>query len=370
MKSKFVYFVLVLVTVYIAIMYQDSKAIAFLGFELLLFICMFFLAWYLKRGITVHLESKLPIAGKQKAVPVKIYIKNRHRLPAAQILIRLVYENDYSYHSGNETFWCSVDGQEEKILHYDMLAEYCGRIHFSISKIKVYDYLKLWSFPIKCKEEIQISILPDIHEIIASVSEHTRNFPIEGEEYDPRQSGDDPSEIFQTREFRAGDTLQRVHWKMSAKTDELITKEYSKPIGCSVLLLLDLHFNKIQQNYGNPFLQMDAFWEIAASVSYGLMTAGCRHYTAWFEEETGCVGRQYVQEEAQVYEMIHRALHLTPYLQKYELLSGYQAEHREAHFSTILILNTDLQLIKNGEVIAEFSKDKASEMLNGLLLEV
>jgi len=383
MKSKILYYILTLFTIYVAIMYEGSRAATFLAFELLLFISMFFQAWHLKRGIEVKLEMRQPVTGKQQAIPVKIHITNKHRLPAVRILLRLVFENDYTYRSGQETLWCSVDGRSEKTIQFDVFADYCGKVNFSIPKIRVYDYLKLWSFSIKYEEEAQAYILPDIHRVLALVSERTRNFPVEGEEYDPHRSGDDPSEIFQTREFRAGDTLQRVHWKMSAKADELMTKEFSMPIGCSVLLLLDLHLDKKQHSQGMPsfsngkiahgqfeLAQIDAFYEIAASISHGLMEAGCRHYAGWLEEETGEIRRQYVQDETQVYEMIYQMLHLAPYLQECELVSAYQAAYREASFSTILLLNISLQLIRNGEVIADFSRDGISEMLEGLSLEV
>ena len=65
----------------------------------------------------------------------------------------------------------------------------------------------------------------------------TRNFPVEGDEYEKERSGDAPTEIFQIREFRPGDRMQQIHWKSSARSGELMTKEYSMPCGCKVLLL-------------------------------------------------------------------------------------------------------------------------------------
>ena len=42
-----------------------------------------------------------------------------------------------------------------------------------------------------------------------------------------RDRGYDPSELFDVREFQNGDRLQSVHWKLSARTDELMVKELS-----------------------------------------------------------------------------------------------------------------------------------------------
>lgn len=365
------YSILVLLTIYLGIMYALSKAVEFLGFELLLLFAMFLLVRYLKRGITIRLESKIPVTAKGKPIPVRIHIRNNRRLPVTHLSIGLEFENGYSVRGGKTTISCSLNGKQEKTIRYDAMARYCGRVRFAIPKARIYDYLKICSFGIRCREEAQAFVLPDIREILVQVSEQTWNFPVEGDEYDPHRSGDDPSEIFQTREFRAGDTLQRVHWKMSARTDELITKEFSRPIGCSVLLLLDLYRNKEKKdsNYSELAL-MDTFLEIASSLSHGMMEAGCRHYVAWFEQETQEVVRHYIQEQIHVYEMIHNILHCPPYQQDYEMISAYQAKYMETSFSTVLILNTDLLLSRNGEMIADFSQGSVSETLEGFVLEV
>ena len=69
--------------------------------------------------------------------------------------------------------------------------------------------------------------------------EHTRNFFGEAEIYDDFHPGDDPSEIFGVREFRAGDKMQSIHWKLSAKSDDLLVRENSQPKACPLVFLLE-----------------------------------------------------------------------------------------------------------------------------------
>lgn len=71
------------------------------------------------------------------------------------------------------------------------------------------------------------------------VSEHTRNFFGEADVYDDFHPGDDPSEIFGVREFRAGDKMQSIHWKLSAKSDDLLVRENSQPKACPLVFLLE-----------------------------------------------------------------------------------------------------------------------------------
>ena len=41
---------------------------------------------------------------------------------------------------------------------------------------------------------------------------------IESDSYSTIKGGDDPSEVFAIREYREGDRLQRIHWKLSYET--------------------------------------------------------------------------------------------------------------------------------------------------------
>lgn len=52
--------------------------------------------------------------------------------------------------------------------------------------------------------------------------------------------GDDPSEVFDRREFRNGDKLSRVDWKLSAREKKIMVKEMSAPIPEPVCLILGL----------------------------------------------------------------------------------------------------------------------------------
>ena len=44
------------------------------------------------------------------------------------------------------------------------------------------------------------------------------------------RKGNDPSEIFDIREYVPGDDIRSIHWKLSSKTDTLILKEASNRI--------------------------------------------------------------------------------------------------------------------------------------------
>ena len=104
---------------------------------------------------------------------------------------------------------------------------------------------------------------------------------IESEEYDEKRPGDDPSQIFQIREYREGDRMQRIHWKASARTSQLMVKDYSMPIGLGALLLFDL---QVPEESGAVFL--DQAIEYGLAILQGFLNQEYPPRAAWYNCRT------------------------------------------------------------------------------------
>lgn len=367
MKTKFLYLSLMLFTVYVEIMYDESDALLFLAFEILLLASMFLLSFQLKRQLRISAAPGIPVVSKGQAIPLKVTLENTGWLPVSRITGLLVYENEYSYVSGDERIGFGLDGKKKVVIEREIPTGYCGRMCIRLEELRVYDYLGVFARQIKSKGKSYVNVLPDIYPMSVEVGMHTRNFPVDAEEYDSHRSGDDPSEIFQIREYRAGDSMQRIHWKMSAKADELMTKEYSQPVGCSVLLLFDLHH--AQKQMIGPG-EMDRMLETAASLSYSLMLVGCIHYASWFEESSAKVRRVCVKGEEQVYEMIDLLMGAFPYGEAFDLKEGYHARYPRGQYAVELRLDIGLKLWKDEEFYADFSEGELKDTLQQMLLEL
>ena len=60
------------------------------------------------------------------------------------------------------------------------------------------------------------------------------------------QPGGGFSEIHDLREYRPGDSLHEIHWKLSAKTDKLIVREAEEPDLGLVVLSFDFSGTRTQ----------------------------------------------------------------------------------------------------------------------------
>ncbi|MFQ9394507.1 MAG: DUF58 domain-containing protein [Lachnospiraceae bacterium] len=77
-----------------------------------------------------------------------------------------------------------------------------------------------------------VNVLPTIREIPVEVDPRTRQHMPDSDEYATDRKGEDVSEIYAIREYRPGDSMKAIHWKLSARTKHWMVKEFSFPRAC------------------------------------------------------------------------------------------------------------------------------------------
>ena len=125
-----------------------------------------------------------------------------------------------------------------------------------------------------------------------------RRFVTEGEEYAKDRGGDDASEVFDVHEYKPGDRIAQIHWKLSARTEELYLKEFSFPLGAAVVVLLS---RKEEDRFP---AKNTVFLNLAASVGHALVEESCRFYAVWKERESQIFRRFLVKDEETFYDWL------------------------------------------------------------------
>ncbi len=158
-----------------------------------------------------------------------------------------------------------------------MTAHHCGYLRLQVSSLRVYDLFGLLPRPTKRLAQEAVTVLPEMAELSLSVTVP----PVaqaDSLDYAPDRPGYDESEVFQLREYRPGDSLRAVHWKLSAKRQELVLKEASLPVMRSIAVFLD-------KNTGSPTPDgLDQLADQAASLCKTLCEAGFSFCLRWSED--------------------------------------------------------------------------------------
>lgn len=312
-------------TYYMGIIFLSLAAIPFLMFALLS---------YLYGKLKIELVSVIHVAKKGEVVPISIWLDNPTIFPVSHIKVSLTYKNAFSDMCYKKNFMVCVDAKTKTSFLCNLYSEYAGNLEVTLNYVRIYDYLKLFSMKKRKKSQLTVAVLPVYYELEQQqfISLHSKL--VESDYYSAYKSGDDPSEVFAIREYREGDRQQRIHWKLSRKLDQLMIKEFSEPLNCSILLFVDL----CTPEELNRMLFMDSILECALSLSYTFLLSGQMHYFTWYDDKQGSCTRIRITQEKDLFEAVDGLLHVLPYSSRTDALAAYEAQHPKEQYSNLIFI--------------------------------
>lgn len=345
------YILTVLISLYLFFMYDGYIWTGLLILEALYpFVSAVFL-WHMQKKVTVHFGRFPGMAEQSKRFTGVLVLKNRSRIWNVRYRVLAQVKNHFSRQGVfpkaslmRQKFSGVLAPSKERTELIELDSEYAGMLEYRLESLTLYDMLGIFCWKLHLQDKRSIGVMPAFELMPLEITRRTREFLADADEYSTERRGDDPSEIYQVREYSPPDPIRSIHWKLSAKEDELMVKENGFPKGCVVLLWIRL-----------PFMDTDSagfhrLLERAASLSVTLLEEKCIHMAAWFEEKSGRVIKWRVDTAEAVYEWIWRLLFAEPFHDKELERTCFEDAFRGVNFSSVVIMGTDGGLTVNGEV--------------------
>ena len=157
-------------------------------------------------------------------------------------------------------------------------APHCGVAELKVSRARAYDLLGLFFRPLPLPAPARVLVRPRAEEEIALPPLPARS-GAEGCSLRPRP-GNGPGEDYELREFRPGDSLRSVHWKLTSKLDELVVRQTLEPLEEAVALTLDA--------FGPPVV-LDRTLDRLYTLSLALLEREIPHHILWAHPVSGTV---------------------------------------------------------------------------------
>lgn len=174
----------------------------------------------------------------------------------------------------------------QAIIHREANTDHCGLLEFRVKKLRVYDYLGLFSFRVRLPEPVRVPVLPvPVDPGHLELPEGWGVRPAPGSTL-RRTMGED----YDLREYRPGDPLRSVHWKLSSKWDDLIVREPAETVVPLVLLTFD--------RWGAPE-RLDGLLDRVAGFSRALLAVQRPHAIQW-QDKDGAPVRCHVSDEKEL----------------------------------------------------------------------
>jgi uncharacterized protein (DUF58 family) len=210
--------------------YLFEDPMTYMGFyaTLLFPILSFFLALVSKRRFVVKDRLTANFIAKGQEVSYIITVKNDYFWPCT--LVKIQFEGDEAglVFTEKEKFF-SISSYGRRDLEFIISGKYRGSYEIGIKEIIIYDFLGLFKFKQKHDLRSILTITPRITPIIGIPLESVSQDEIISKNH---MQGEDYSVISELRKYQPTDGYKKVHWKASAKRNELISKNYQEAERC------------------------------------------------------------------------------------------------------------------------------------------
>lgn len=152
---------------------------------------------------------------------------------------------------------------------------HCGRLVCTVQKARICGLLGLLSLPVRTCGQAELLVLPV--PVDPGRPPDPAGLEQRGRTLRPRPGGG-PGEDYELRNYRPGDPMKSVHWKLSSKRDELVVREVLEPVRAELCLTFD-HFG--------PLEDMDKTLDHVAALSRLLLEEERPHRLLWADPSTG-----------------------------------------------------------------------------------
>lgn len=361
MKRRIAYIFLLVITLYLEIVYNSWT---FLGL-LLLEISLPIVSWILWRIAVSRLEATvavpLGVAEKNQPFTLGISVKNKSFVPLVYLDAKLRLANLFYGKALDVELQGMAEIRSMIRLLQTMTSSHCGILEITLPDgIVVKDFLGLFSKRLKVQAKERLVVMPEEYTAQVFIAEDTRAYLAESEDYHPSKAGDDPSEIFQVREYHDGDRLQSIHWKMSARCDDWMVREYSLPVHTAVIYFLDSFAADAE-------FDPDVWMEAALAISRGMLEQSCDHYAVWYDYVNEDIKRLEIRDEEDIYRLVGELFGAGLNQKELALEELYREKYHMERWQTCLMLRGNMELLKNGEIICDLRENTRNLLENGEL---
>ncbi len=241
-----------------AIFYRQPLLSVLLLLLVLLPVISIFITKYEFKKLRVNASIKRINAFQNGIINVEISATYEGIIPLLNCMIDMTYENLFYPHKKPQEFVFHADKKKKNEFLLPFSVTKAGMFILKADRLNVTDYLHLYTFTRPINIQIEVPILPDD---IEAPSYDKRHVIASKKEGDPTEittiGGEKTRDTKQIREYRSGDSIKDIHWKLSAKTDELMVKEYEeiKELYYLVFPILSSDFNTV--DYENMKVDVD-----------------------------------------------------------------------------------------------------------------
>lgn len=226
------------------VLYRDTLSLltfaAVVIFPLISLIMLLITAFSAKLGVVC--ENRSGVCEKGSVIRFRVWVKNPSFLPAQSVTLNFSVKNSFGGGEKRLSAVVALPAFGSGGASAAVMSEHCGNIIFTPEYAVFHDLFRLFKIKRRLGKPVGICVLPRLSPT-DEISENQAECHSDGAEFSVSVSGDDPSEIFDIREYRDGDPQNRILHKLSARYENLLVRELSQPADKRLYLFADSFFS-------------------------------------------------------------------------------------------------------------------------------
>ena len=281
-----------------------------------------------KDGKQIELQLK-----KEDMVEVVIHAEGNLRV-ADRLQLELEIKNEMFDRTECLQFLLPIKGKEQT---YRLPTEnkLCGQVRFRCTHAWVTDLLGLFRVPVKAGQLFYTVIYPPKIKVqmerIAGVAGSSQT-----DGFLQNRKGNDPSEMFELRDYVPGDDIRSIHWKLTSKTGELIIRQASDPSHHTLLLLPDYGLNQLKRPDGEK--EMNTVIGTGVETARAMLKKG-RGFCMAIPTRNGLQIYE-IQNEKEFSRLLPQWFSIPVQAVGGNGLEYFQMQHLEQYFNRVVILSS------------------------------
>jgi len=187
--------------------------------------------------LSVKVEPLPEVVCRKSELALDVHIKNRFVMPLSPVMVYVRVSAENRYEPENRVIVVGAKPRGAVTLKIANVISYRGEYEVGVERIEFFDILKLCKFKKTLKHSrVTVSVPRAI--TLKSLRDDNEE---EDENAIAKPDGLNRNVFSHLREYREGDTLRHIHWKLSARLDELIVKQMEQNYNNSALIFCDFN---------------------------------------------------------------------------------------------------------------------------------
>ncbi len=248
--NNFIYYLILLLLFGFCTYFLHSRCllvifVAMVAFPLLSYIAMKSAA----NKLTLTLSTDDMWNEKGKELILKLGFKNKSLFPVINCIVTFGVENRFYPNDNDNVISLSIPAKGECCAEIPITPIYNGLVNIKIEDVEIRDYLNIFSRKNIKSSDYHFFVIPNA---ISDSSEIKRS-ELYSEDSLLVTKNANGTQIDGIRDYIIGDKLKNIHWKLSAKKQDLLVKEYSDNNEESAILLAELYSPAIDDIIDNVY---------------------------------------------------------------------------------------------------------------------